>query len=104
MASAFWVLEANGCTICDKLIHVLSEFIKRGRSILNKLFTIVKKYDEMYLFTLHECSCNNSNNLLTGCLIKKLQALIKKALSIYVIETEGAEYSFISKVFFLLCI
>lgn len=53
---------------------------------------------------LHECTCNNSNNLLTGCLIKKIQALIKKALSIYVIETEGAEYSFISKVFFLLCI
>lgn len=44
------------------------------------------------------------NNLLTGCLIKKIQALIKKALSIYVIETEGAEYSLISKVFFLLCI
>lgn len=102
MESAFWVLEANGCTICDKLIHVLSEFIKRGRSILDKLFTIVKKYDEMNL--LHECTCNNSNNLLTGCLIKKIQALIKKAQSIYVIETEGAEYSFISKVFFLLCI
>lgn len=101
MESAFWVLEANGCTICDKLIHVLSEFIKRGRSILDKLFTIVKKYDEMYLFTVHVTICNN---LLTGCLIKKLQALIKKALSIYVIETEGAEYSFISKVFFLLCI
>lgn len=104
MASAFWVLEANGCTICDKLIHVLSELIKRGRSILNKLFTIVKKYDEsIYLLCMnvHVTICNN---LLTGCLIKKLQALIKKALSIYVIETEGAEYSFISKVFFLLCI
>lgn len=46
----------------------------------------------MYLFTLHECTCNNSNNLLTGCLIKKLQAFIKK--------TDGAEYSFISTVFF----
>lgn len=32
------------------------------------------------------------NNLLTGCLIKKLQAFIKK--------TDGAEYSLISTVFF----
>lgn len=42
----------NGCSICDKLVHELSEFIKRRISILDKLFTIVKKYDEMYLYFL----------------------------------------------------
>lgn len=41
-----------GVLFVTNLIHVLSEFIKRGRSILDKLFTIVKKYDEMNL--LHE--------------------------------------------------
>lgn len=52
------------------MYYVFLEFIKRGRFILDKLFIIVKKYDEMNL--LYECICNNSNNLLIGCLIKKI--------------------------------
>lgn len=70
MESVFWVFEVNGCIICDKFIYVFLEFIKRGRLILDKLFIIVKKYDEMNL--LYECICNNLNNLLIGCLIKKI--------------------------------
>lgn len=72
MGSVFWVFEVNGCSICDKFLYVFLEFIKRRRFILDKLFIIVKKYDEMYLFILYECICNNLNNLLIGCLIKKL--------------------------------
>lgn len=41
------------------MYYVFLEFIKRGRFILDKLFIIVKKYDEMYLFILYECLCNN---------------------------------------------
>lgn len=52
------------------MYYVFLEFIKRGRFILDKLFIIVKKYDEMNL--LYECICNNLNNLLIGCLIKKI--------------------------------
>lgn len=59
-----------GVLFVINLIYVFLEFIKRGRFILDKLFIIVKKYDEMNL--LYECICNNLNNLLIGCLIKKI--------------------------------